>query len=96
MAKEVSKKYKIDPRRTASLLDIFSCVMQGFLPYSGQVLISVSFAASAGLGFSAFDFLPYIWYCIFLGIFAVISIFVPFADGIIRKHPWNWETEKAE
>ena len=96
MAKEVSKKYKIDPRRTASLLDIFSCVMQGFLPYSGQVLISVSFAASAGLGLSAFDFLPYIWYCIFLGIFAVISIFVPFADGIIRKHPWNWETEKAE
>lgn len=96
MAKEVSKKYKIDPRRTASLLDIFSCVMQGFLPYSGQVLISVSFAASAGQGLSAFDFLPYIWYCIFLGIFAVISIFVPFADGIIRKHPWNWETEKAE
>ena len=96
MAKDISKEYKIDPRRTASILDIFSCVMQGALPYSGQVLISVSFAAAAGVQISAFDFIPYIWYCGFLGIFAVISIFVPFSDGIIRKHPWNWETDKAE
>lgn len=96
MAKDISKEYKIDPRRTASILDIFSCVMQGALPYSGQVLVSVSFAAAAGLQISAFDFIPYIWYCGFLGIFAVISIFVPFSDGIIRKHPWNWETDKAE
>ena len=34
IAKEISEKYKIDPRRTASFLDIFSCIMQGFIPPS--------------------------------------------------------------
>ncbi len=40
VAKEISEEYQIDPKRTASLLDIFSCVWQGLLPYSAQILFA--------------------------------------------------------
>ena len=49
LARNISDQYNIDRRRTASLLDIFSCVMQGLLPYSAQLLLSASFAAASGL-----------------------------------------------
>ena len=39
MAREVSHEYKVDPRRTASLLDMFSCVFQGIIPYGAQLLV---------------------------------------------------------
>jgi Na+/H+ antiporter NhaC len=96
MAKNISKEYKIDPRRTASILDIFSCVPQGLLPYSGQLLISATFAAAAGLSFNAVSFIPYVWYSFILAFFGILSIFVPFADGVCKKHPWNWEEETAD
>lgn len=91
LAKNISKKYKVDPRRTASLLDIFSCVIQGLLPYSGQLLISTAFAIAAGHSLSAVNFMPYVWYAYLLGFFGILSIFIPFADGTIRKKPWNWQ-----
>ena len=90
LAKNISHKYKVDPRRTASLLDIFSCVFQGLLPYSGQLLISTSFAIAAGHSVNAISFMPYVWYSYLLGLFGILSVFVPFADGAIRKRPWNW------
>ena len=31
------------------------------------------------------------WYCWFLAAFGLLSIFVPYADGVCRKDPWNWE-----
>ena len=91
LAKNISHKYKVDPRRTASLLDIFSCVFQGLLPYSGQLLISASFAIAAGHSVNAIYFMPYVWYSYLLGLFGILSVFVPFADGAIRKRPLNWE-----
>jgi Na+/H+ antiporter NhaC len=39
IAKEICEKYKVDPRRSASLLDTFSCVFQGLIPYGAQMLI---------------------------------------------------------
>ncbi len=96
LAKNISKKYKIDPRRTASLLDIFSCVFQGLLPYSGQLLLSTGFALAAGYNVSAVSFIPYIWYSFLLALFGILSIFVPFADGYIKKHPWNWDENREE
>ncbi len=93
LAKNISKEYKIDPRRTASLLDIFSCVFQGLLPYSGQLLLSSAFALGMGLGYSPVNFIPYVWYCFLLALFGILSIFIPFADGYIKKHPWNWEQD---
>ena len=81
LARNMSDEYKIDRRRTASLLDIFSCVMQGLLPYSGQLLLSAFFAAAAGHNISAIQFMPYVWYCYILAFFGFLSIYVPFADG---------------
>lgn len=36
------------------------------------------------------------WYCWILAAFGLLSIFVPFADGVTRKNPWNWEYDCPE
>ena len=96
VAKDISHEYKVDPRRTASLLDVFSCVFQGIIPYSAQPLTAAALTAAMGYVVSPVDIIPCIWYCGFLAIFGILSIFVPFADGVCRKNPWNWEYDCAE
>lgn len=93
IVKEVSHENKVDPRRAASLMDIFCCVMQGFLPYGNQILLIGGLALGT---VAPLEIIPFMWYNVLLGAFAILSIFVPFADGVIRKQPWNWETNKAE
>ncbi len=93
VCREMSHENKVDPRRTASLMDIFCCVMQGFLPYGNQILLIGGLAMGT---VAPLEIISYMWYNVLLGFFAILSIFVPFADGIIRKKPWNWETMKAE
>ncbi|MDR7869543.1 MAG: Na+/H+ antiporter NhaC family protein [Tissierellaceae bacterium] len=88
IAKEICNEYKVDPRRSASLLDSFSCIMQGLIPYGAQMLIAVGFTNGA---VSAFEVIPLLWYQLSLGVFAIVSIFVPFTDGLIKKDPWNFE-----
>ncbi|QGU93786.1 Na+/H+ antiporter NhaC family protein [Clostridium bovifaecis] len=88
IAKEMCNKYKVDPRRSASLLDTFSCIMQGIIPYGAQMLILLSFTKGA---VSPFQVLPLVWYIHILAISAVASMFIPFADGIIKKNPWKWD-----
>lgn len=92
IAKEICEKYKVDPRRSASLLDTFSCVFQGLIPYGAQMLILTSFAKDA---ISPMQVIPLLWYQQLLALSAIISIFVPFADGIIKKKPWKYNKEKA-
>ena len=100
IAKDMSKEYGVDPRRTASLLDIFSCVFQGIIPYGAQLLIAASLTNATltdpSLAITPVHVVPHMWYCWILGIFGLVSIFVPFADGICRKDPWNWEYDVAE
>ena len=99
MAREVSHEYKVDPRRTASLLDMFSCVFQGIIPYGAQLLVASSLCNATvtnGTTISAANVLGSLWYCWFLAAFGILSIFIPFADGICRKDPWNWEYDCAE
>ena len=79
LAKELSKEHEIDPRKTASLLDAFSCVMQGLIPYGAQLLIAGSF--TNGL-LSPVQIIPYIWYTFILAIFAILSIVTPFEMDI--------------
>ena len=45
---------------------------------------------------SAANILGSLWYCWFLAAFGILSIFIPFADGVCRKDPWNWEYDCAE
>ncbi|WP_291578484.1 Na+/H+ antiporter NhaC family protein [Clostridium sp. UBA6640] len=88
LAKELSKEYKIDPRKTASLLDTFSCIMQGLIPYGAQLLITASF--TNGL-ISPVQIVPYVWYCMILAVFAILSIFTPFGNRYLIKNSWNFE-----
>lgn len=75
IAKDISAEYDISPQRAASLLDIFSCVWQGIIPYGAQMLIAIGLASGSGL--SAFNLLPYMYYIYILFAFALISIFIP-------------------
>lgn len=77
IAKKMSREFGIDPRRSASLLDTFSCVFQGIIPYSAQVLIAASFTGGA---LAPFELVPFFWYQFILGIFALVSILS------LRKH----------
>ena len=81
VAKEISKDFKVDPRRSASFLDTFSCVMQGIIPYGAQVLIAAGLTKELGaLAVSPVQIIPFLWYQALLAVFAIISIFVRFAD----------------
>ena len=93
IAKKISDKYQVDPRKTATILDIFSCVAQGLIPYGAQMLILIGFAKGET---NFFEILPFLWYQGLLFILTIISIFVPFADYYINKYPWNFEKGKAE
>ena len=91
LAKELSKEHSIDPRKTASLLDAFSCVMQGLIPYGAQLLIAGSF--TNGL-VSPVQIIPYIWYTFILAIFAILSILTPFGNGYLMRNPWDFENNR--
>ena len=77
IAREMSKEYGITPRRTACLLDTFSCIAQGVIPYGAQILVAISAAAEMGCVVSAFDILPNLLYPAFLLVCSVIAIALP-------------------
>lgn len=72
LAKEVAKEYDVDPKRTASLLDIFACTVQSIIPYGAQLLIAAGF--TKGL-VSPVDIVPYVWYSFLLMISVAVTIF---------------------
>ena len=97
VARDISREYKVDPRRTASLLDVFSCVFQGIIPYGAQLLTAATLTTlNYDIVMSPVEIVPYMWYCWILAAFGLLSIFVPYADGTCRKAPWNWEYDVAE
>lgn len=69
LAKDVSKEFNVPPARTASILDIFSCVWQGIIPYGAQLLIA---AGLAGIG--SITIVPFLFYQGFLLIAVLVSI----------------------
>lgn len=69
MAREVAKEYGVDPKRTAALMDIFSCVIQGLIPYGAQLLLACSIAKM-----SPVELISSVYYCWVLAIFASIAI----------------------
>lgn len=90
IAKKLSKDYKVDPRRSASLLDIFSCVGQGLIPYGIQLLIAAKI--TQGL-LAPVDIMPFLFYQYLLAAFAILSIFVDFAK---TKDKWDFEKDMPE
>lgn len=77
LASNIAEQYRIDKRKSASILDIFSCVVQGVIPYGAQMLIA------AGLtGLSPLSIIGYLYYPMLLGVVALLSILLRF--------PWRY------
>lgn len=74
--KEVSSKEKISPKRSASILDIFSCVTQGLIPYGAQVLLASQLAKVSPL-----EIVKDVTYCYLLAVTTFISMIIK-----ARKH----------
>lgn len=88
IAKEISRKYRIDPRRTASFLDVFSCVMQGFIPYGAQFLMVASLTKNS---INPTDMIPYNWYLMILAVVSIVSVMVPSYNKKVCKGEWDWD-----
>lgn len=71
IAKNISKKYDIDPKESAAILDIFSCIFQGIIPYGAQMLILLSFASEK---VSPIELISLLWYQMLLLVFTLIFI----------------------
>ena len=75
IASEMAKEYDISPRKTASLLDTFSCIFQGVLPYGAQMLVALSAVSTMGFELSAFDIIAHLFYPMMLLLSSIVFIF---------------------
>ena len=76
IAKEMADEYGISSRKSASILDTFSCIFQGVIPYGAQMLVAVSAAMELGAEVSAFEILPNLYYPYMLLLSSLIFIFL--------------------
>jgi Na+/H+ antiporter NhaC len=74
IARKISDEYRIDRRRTASLLDTFSCFAQGMIPYGAQLLI----ASGLSEGVSPVDIVPYLYYPFLIGLSSTLAILLQY------------------
>ncbi|MBQ9568649.1 MAG: Na+/H+ antiporter NhaC family protein [Alloprevotella sp.] len=72
IARDITTRFSLDPRRTASLLDIFSCVVQSLIPYGAQLLIAGGLA-----GMEPVSLVPYVCYPTILGLLTVFFMALP-------------------
>ena len=76
IARDMSQEYGISPKRSACLLDTFSCIFQGVIPYGAQMLVAISAAAELGLTLSAFQIMKYLFYPYLLLISSLVAMFL--------------------
>lgn len=69
IARDIVHKFRIDPRKAASILDTFSCFVQGIIPYGAQMLMASSLAVIQPV-----DIMSYLYYPFFIGGFALLAI----------------------
>jgi Na+/H+ antiporter NhaC len=69
IAADITKKFGLDPRKSASILDTFSCLVQGFIPYGAQLLMAAGLA-----GISSISIIGYLYYPFVMGLFALGAI----------------------
>ncbi len=74
IAKEIAEDYDISPKRTASLLDIFTSTFQGIIPYGAQLLYAAAATEMATQKISSVQIVPYCYYPILLGVSALLFI----------------------
>lgn len=85
IAKKLSENYRVDPRKVAGLLGIFSCIAQGLIPYGAQMLILLGFAGGA---VTPMQIMPLLWYQQILAVLGIVSIYLPFSEIVIKRNPW--------
>ena len=71
VAREIAKEYGVDAKRAASILDIFSCVVQGIIPYGAQILLACAIAKISPL-----ELIHYVYYCWLLALCAIVAIII--------------------
>lgn len=76
IAKEMADNYDISPRKAASILDTFSCIFQGIIPYGAQMLVALSVAAGLGQSVSAFEVIPNLTYPFMLLLSSLVFVFI--------------------
>ncbi len=76
IAKEMSEIYGISPRKTASLLDTFSCIFQGILPYGAQMLVAIAAVGNMGGAITAFEIIPMLFYPFALLLSSLVFIYL--------------------
>ena len=74
IARQISKEYDITPKESASVLDIFSCIFQGIIPYGAQMLVAISTAIALGARVSAFQIIPFLFYPFLLAVSSLMFI----------------------
>ena len=75
IASEMAKDYGISPRKTASILDTFSCIFQGILPYGAQMLVALSAVSAMGFELTAFNVIAYMFYPMLLLVSSLVFMF---------------------
>lgn len=83
IAKEIAEDYDISPKRTASLLDIFTSTFQGIIPYGAQLLYAAAATEMATQKISSVQIVPYCYYPILLGVSALL--FISFGKETAKK-----------
>ncbi len=71
LAKDIANRYGVDPRKSASILDTFSCMIQGIIPYGAQLMIAARLAS-----LSPISIVEYLYYPMAIGLMAFISILI--------------------
>lgn len=76
IAKDMSRDFGISNKKAASILDTFSCIFQGFLPYGAQILVALSTATTLGHELTAFQVIRYLFYPMMLLLSSLVFIFI--------------------
>lgn len=76
IAKEMAETYGITSKKSASILDTFSCIFQGIIPYGAQMLVAISAVSELDGEISAFQILPYMFYPMLLLVSSLIWIYI--------------------
>jgi Na+/H+ antiporter NhaC len=76
IASEMAKDFGVTPRKTASILDTFSCIFQGVLPYGAQILVALSVVNTLGYELTAFQIIRNLFYPMMLLLSSLVFIFI--------------------
>lgn len=91
VAKDITKEYKLDPRRVAAIIPVATASTAVTIPYTGAALTMASNIEASGAQMAFLQIVPFNFFVILAVIFVILTIFIPFSDSAFKKDPWNFE-----